>query len=453
MSSPRLIVAFLIVAVLLVAAIPKRRDSNNNNNNISHDETQSHRRLWGWEVDNEKFVEQTLHSHLPMFQVSDHIVMGPSVFPKPTAIAAQSPDDEIVAYITPSIGKHREDQDAVMIFASEYSLDTYILFISTLRATGFEGDVVMAISNLDYQKKDIKEYLEHDPHVVVYVLELTCFNAEKLAVDSMKGGTRVCKSDNLFGRKQNGMVTPIADPRPPRTGQTLRYELYWIWSTKYSKHSWLMLIDARDTIFQTNPFLQVPREKNPDRDDGVLLFFGENIEATRLGLSAKNRKWLTNSYGEVVADIMKEKPTICSGSTMGEQVALETYLRAMVGESDETLVTLKGADQGFHNYLYYSNKLGNAKTIRSIVVQDQGSAIVNNIGAMRTKELGEWGNGKLIETTEVDGKTTEIRVLNWDGELSPLVHQFDRHKVLSNFWYKKKTSEYRKKWREVQNKK
>ena len=246
-----------------------------------------------------------------------------------------------------------------------------------------------------------------------------------------------------------------------------------------------MLIDARDTIFQTNPFLQVPREENLDRDDGVLLFFGvspayfdtlsitryrtlslscltctllsniqkENIEATRLGLSAKNRKWLTNAYGEVVADIMKEKPTICSGSTMGEQVALETYLRAMVGESDETGVVLKGADQGFHNYLYYSNKLGNAKTIRSIVVQDQGSAIVNNIGAMRTKELGEWGNGKLIETTEVDGKTTEIRVLNWDGELSPLVHQFDRHKVLSNFWYKKKTSEYRKKWREVQNKK
>ena len=35
-----------------------------------------------------------------------------------------------------------------------------------------------------------------------------------------------------------------------------------------------MLIDARDTIFQTNPFLQVPREKNLDRDDGVLLFFG-----------------------------------------------------------------------------------------------------------------------------------------------------------------------------------
>ena len=71
----------------------------------------------------------------------------------------------------------------------------------------------MAISNLDYQKKDIKEYLEHDPHVVVYVLEFTCFNAENLAVDSMKGGIRVCKSDNLFGRKQNGMVTPLADPR------------------------------------------------------------------------------------------------------------------------------------------------------------------------------------------------------------------------------------------------
>jgi hypothetical protein len=68
----------------------------------------------------------------------------------------------------------------------------------------------------------------------------------------------------------------------------------------------------------------------------------ENIEATRIGLSAKNRKWLTTSYGEDVVKSVEDKPTICSGSTMGEQVALEQYLRAMVSESDETGVKLMG---------------------------------------------------------------------------------------------------------------
>lgn len=143
---------------------------------------------------------------------------------------------------------------------------------------------------------------------------------------------------------------------------------------------------------------------------------------------------------------LKDKPTICSGSTMGEQVAIETYLRAMVGESDSTGVVLMGADQGFHNYLYYSNKLANAKTIRSIIVQDQGSALINNLGALRTKELPEWGNGKLVKTIETNGRISTIKVFNWDGELSPVVHQFDRHKMLSEYWYKKRAPEYHKKW-------
>lgn len=69
----------------------------------------------------------------------------------------------------------------------------------------------------------------------------------------------------------------------------------------------------------------------------------ENIEATRIGLSKKNRKWLTTSYGDTVVKSVEHKPTICSGSTMGEQVALEQYLRAMVSESDETKVKLVSA--------------------------------------------------------------------------------------------------------------
>jgi hypothetical protein len=103
-----------------------------------------------------------------------------------------------------------------------------------------------------------------------------------------------------------------------------------------------------------------------------------------------------------------------------------------------------GADQGFHNYLYYSGKLSNAKGIRSITVQDQGSSIINNLGAMRIKELDQWGNGKLVDRQK-DGV---VRVLNWDGQVSPVVHQFDRHKELSVYWYKKQGSMFVNKWRQ-----
>ena len=157
---------------------------------------------------------------------------------------------------------------------------------------------------------------------------------------------------------------------------------------------------------------------------------------------------MTKSYGDTVVKAVEQKPTICSGGTMGEQVALEQYLRAMTAESDETGIKLMGADQGFHNYLYYSNKLANCATIRSLTVQDQGSAIINNLGAMRTKPLEEWGNGKILDiVTNEDGTTQAIRILNWDGELSPVVHQFDRHKVLSEYWYKKMGGQFLREWR------
>ena len=145
---------------------------------------------------------------------------------------------------------------------------------------------------------------------------------------------------------------------------------------------------------------------------------------------------------------MEDKPTICSGATMGEQIALETYLRAMVNEFDETGIKLMGADQGFHNYLYYSGKLKHAHRIRSLSVFDQGRGIVNNMGAMRTKELNEWGNGKMV----VQNGHEKV-VMNWDGTPSPVAHQFDRFKDLGTFFYRTKTFQLKSEWDKQQRQK
>lgn len=127
---------------------------------------------------------------------------------------------------------------------------------------------------------------------------------------------------------------------------------------------------------------------------------------------------------------------------MGEQVAMTEYLKAMVAESDETGTKLMGADQGFHNYLYYSNKLAQAVSINSITVFDQGRGAINNLGAMRTAPLEDWGNGKILDFQS----NTSMTVLNWDGSISPVVHQFDRHQVLSKFVYKHKTGLFREEY-------
>ena len=301
---------------------------------------------------NDTFLQRTSDAHLPLFHVSDmYTTIGPTSFPKPNEIAWKMiPKDVIVSdnnnpkstttttttttrtvklvnNFKPTIGKHRTDQDAIFIFAAEYNLNTYLLFLSTLQETKYVGDVVIAISNMDYQDTSIRQYLEsfsssdtddnghNTMNIVVYVLDgLECYNAEMQIVDSMKGGIRVCQLNNLYGyttvvsttkttgdadngaANGNGngnvdsgvIIIPLKDPRPARTVPTTRYELYWIWIQHYNSHQWIMLIDARDTIFQSNPFINLPRRRqqvvvggdddesssSSGRSSGRLYFFG-----------------------------------------------------------------------------------------------------------------------------------------------------------------------------------
>ena len=126
---------------------------------------------------------------------------------------------------------------------------------------------------------------------------------------------------------------------------------------------------------------------------------------------------------------------------MGHQDAIETYLRAMVAEFDATGCKSKGCDQGFHNYLYYSGKLGDDKDeniiegISKVIVHEQGKGIINNLGALRDKPLSEWG---------LYNADKEL-VLNWDGSTSAVAHQYDRDKEV-NAMVKRKKRLFQQQW-------
>jgi len=369
-------------------------------------------------------------------------VLGPSDFPKPTHLFY---DNAVIPVVQPMLGQHRPDKDAVFAYAEGYIVGHYILFLETLRATGFDGDVVLAIA--DSPQEDVLEYLQEQPHVVVYKASLTCFAEDRVtrAPRTIKNKShdvfQMCQLKNVYGKvDSNGnTVTTVDDPRDGRVVATLRYEWYWIWSLHYNANQWILLLDARDSLFQLNPFSDsLPRSFTR----GILYFFGENAQATRLGISKKNANWLRNAYGQQVLNAIQDKPTICSGSTMGNQRAIETYLRAMVNEWDETDIAMTGADQGFHNYLYYSSKLHNAVNISQLTVWEQGKGIVNNLGALRTKPLSEWGI--------YNNETYEI--FNWDQTLSPVAHQWDRDQHMFRYTNGQRMRQMVKEWKQQREK-
>lgn len=368
-------------------------------------------------------------------------VLGPSQFPKPTHLI---PGHNVTVIVKPAFGQHRADVDAVFAYAEGYPVAYYMMFIETLADTGFTGDYVLSVSEPSLIQDQVMEYLQQQTliNVVVYNHVLDCINPDGGNKRRLKNGSmdifQFCQFSHVYGSyDKDGNLHQAKDPRDPRVVATLRYEWYWIWAQHYNPNVWILLIDARDTFFQSNPFEHVPRHPI-DMKDGLLYFFGENHEATRLGLSTKNRNWLTNAYGLRVIDALRQKPTICSGSTMGEKLALEMYLRALVNEWDETDIAMTGADQGFHNYLYYSQKLVNAKAIRDIIVWEQGKGIVNNLGALRTKTLEEWG---IYNKSNI--------VFQWDLRTpSPVVHQFDRDKALHDRMNRGNFPKWTKAWKD-----
>lgn len=370
------------------------------------------------------------------------------VNPPPTELAGS--DASVLQNTT--IGAHNPHSDAIFAFAEGYDLRIYLGLVESLKASNFSGDLVLSVSVLDQLQPGVEEYLRSTQdkgsiNVVVYTVPWTCFDRQGNMVKGTREGIHMCQVKGMYGaRQEQGRMEALSDPRTTRPVATARYELYWIWSLNYEGDRWIMLIDTRDVYFQKDPFQGVERRNNASGksrktrskiEAGLLYLFAENAEANTIGGSTFNRNWLITAYGENNVKSYFSFPILCSGSTMGERIAIEAYLRAMVAQFDRTQCKAKGCDQGFHNYLYYSQSLLNMRGIEKVVVYEQGKGIINNLGLLRNKPLREWG---IFDT--VSGN-----VLNWDGTVSPVAHQIDRDDELNKV-VKERRKAFEQTWRE-----
>jgi len=181
--------------------------------------------------------------------------------------------------LKPTFGKHRPHVDAIFALAEGYDLKIYLLFIESLKQTGFTGDLVLSVSATSELKKGVEDYLrsqeteegEDGLNVVGYTVTWTCYEGDgKTIAKGANEGVRKCALVDMYGGSDG---KAIEDPREPRPVATARYELYWAWSLHYDPHSWMMLIDSRDAYFQLNPFSTVEREADTSKEDGLLYFF------------------------------------------------------------------------------------------------------------------------------------------------------------------------------------
>ena len=193
-------------------------------------------------------------------------------FPYPTDFIGK--DARIL--LKPTFGEHRPSVDAVFALAEGYDLKIYLQFLQSLANTGFDGDIVLSVSSFENMQPGVQEYLKAQKNLVVYTMNWDCRDRKDgSATSNAKEGVNLCKANGMY---KTPKIESVKDPRDPRPVATVRYELYWIWATHYDDDSMIMLIDSRDTFFQTNPFAAIQRTSQDSFNlGGVLHFFGVSI--------------------------------------------------------------------------------------------------------------------------------------------------------------------------------
>ena len=164
----------------------------------------------------------------------------------------------------------------------------------------------------------------------------------------------------------------------------------------------ILLTDVRDVIFQ-KPLFGVPC--------GELEFHYE-AASPRLGECKWNSLWIRECFGEEVLARFADRRISCAGTISGRMRGILRYLvkiqMLMLSLSDDVKEDF-GGDQGVHNYIVHSGFLSEAKVLDNF----QRVATLNYVSG-----------------TEVHPDEQGC-VVNFNGAISEIAHQWDRHPHLN----------------------
>jgi hypothetical protein len=202
---------------------------------------------------------------------------------------------------------HRKDvKTAVFSVGMILDLDAkyFQLFLGTLRKTGFDGDVVIAIDPTT-NKSNTELCFKWGP--VVYKPDLDC----KLPHETKwKPQDRECR------------IVGTSDPKVSLN--MMRYRLYQWWASQYEKDTNILIADFRDVFFQSNPFLYMPSQWA--QPVSQLTVFLEAVPLKAIYRCPFNAGWIRWCYGKEAMDSVKMNPVSCSGTSLGSRDGILVYV-------------------------------------------------------------------------------------------------------------------------------
>jgi hypothetical protein len=181
--------------------------------------------------------------------------------------------------------------------------------------------------------------------------------------------------------------------------QSLRYDHYYdVLQREGAAADQILLTDMRDVLFQADPF--------EPQVEGLEVF----LEEPHMTIADEwfTHSWMLSLYGQEEVSELAQEVASCSGTVAGDRASMLRYLREMSQAIVWRRRPLGNHDQGVHNHLLRTGRL------------DPVEIVAN--GAGRVLTMAEMADIR----RDADG-----RVLNADGSLPAVLHQYDRHPGLA----------------------
>ena len=162
-----------------------------------------------------------------------------------------------------------------------------------------------------------------------------------------------------------------------------------------------MFVDVRDTVWQDNVFT-----KASALGDGLIAFSEQRPRTIRE--CGWNSKWVFACFGEIGLNKVGDNVISCSGTVLGTWDDALAYA-GLVGDLIEARPDCEqlGIDQGIHNYLLFNGDLAKAVSSLQILSNEEGFVVsVQSLPNIRGNRMGQ--------------------VVNENGEVAVVVHQYDR---------------------------
>ena len=127
----------------------------------------------------------------------------------------------------------------------------------------------------------------------------------------------------------------------------LRIFMYKQWAMKYDKEAIIMLSDANDVVFQSNPFNYQPKHWAPPRYQ--LTVFQEAYPNKMIYRCGFNSGWIESCYGTEALNSVKHNPVSCSGTVMGSRDGVLVLVSILI----YVMVQISVIDRVLHWYIVY----------------------------------------------------------------------------------------------------